>query len=213
MANNPFIILIMQRAQKGLLVLMLLLTSFWPDTVHANTAFDSSWLGRYTWINPTTKTNQGKIEQYSLILTEAAPDRDYPFELHLPSDSETFCLFPLLPAQVPPGKWVAWERGEVWARAYRENATIFNTTVITPAAWRLKEQRFQTNCFYTSITTRVMLMNFTCDNTIELVRLPEGEKALLFSLTSSGLAAWGTFKNPKPSSMESATSFLLRQVK
>jgi len=172
----------------SILLVFLLLSVFVSFSVCATDM--KSWEGSYRWVNPTNKTNGGKIATYELELREA------------PSDS-------LIDDIIGSDEWIPYESISDYGEAYRINAEVFNTTKFTPNSWKLKSQAYADGTFESIIVTKVMGLQFSFTSRMTLVTLPDASKALLFSMKGTGIASWGMFKNPKPGPLEDEWSFLL----
>lgn len=191
----------------SILLVFLLLSVFVSFSVCATDM--KSWEGSYRWVNPTNKTNGGKIATYELELREAPSDSRYPLELYYRLDTRSLRLFPLIDDIIGSDEWIPYESISDYGEAYRINAEVFNTTKFTPNSWKLKSQAYADGTFESIIVTKVMGLQFSFTSRMTLVTLPDASKALLFSMKGTGIASWGMFKNPKPGPLEDEWSFLL----
>ena len=167
------------------------------------------WQGLYKWVNPTDKNNNGKIVEYSAQVVKTDTSAAWPYEIYYVTDNQRLRLFPLLDEGADFGDWIDFDSPAQYAAAYRQNASVFNTTKVTPSKWRLQSQDYVEGVFVSVITTKAMGLQFTMTSTTSFAKDSKGRKGLLFHMKGTGVASWGLFKNPKPEDLEDNDSFFL----
>jgi hypothetical protein len=156
----------------------------------------TSWEGRYRWINPTEKDNDGKCRELRLVvLDEGKGVRIFgDFD-----DCGLVLLFPLFDFASNYPTVGYWDENPI-AVAYRKNATVFNTTSFFPESWKIKRMETTVSSVSTVVETIVSGMRFSTESTFRFQVSSDGKKQVVLSNRGKGIASWGMFGCPEKDS-------------
>lgn len=151
-----------------------------------------SWSGRYQWINLTNRDNGGRCRNLLLEVDDSTSS------FVITGIFDRRCqLFPMVEEQ-RVGLSLSYHGGSEEEVSYRTNATVFNTTGITPKSWKVLRSECGISHCTTTIQTRVGLISATTVSTYSFFIDEAGKRRIRFETKGEGLADKGMFKSPNP---------------
>ena len=155
-----------------------------------------SFEGVYQWVNPTKKTNGGKLTEITLRL-ELAEDPVYGQYMKIYSLTEIGerCFFPIFPLDSTDWPWVEYDSDSDEAITYRVTCEKFNSSPFTPSSFRQSRLEIHPDYVRVDMQSRALGFEVTTTSTFSFYS-ENGELFLDYSTSGSGLAKTAIFKNP-----------------
>lgn len=166
-------------------------------------ATTTGWEGEYQWLNMTKKDNKGKAKQLDFVV--GYENGSYTIDAWF---DRLYRIYPVLPeSRMNEERSYNGESEE--ELAYRTNASVFNTTNMTPTSWSVRKVETSASGVMVEVVTKVGGLSFKTRTEYRFLLSEDGKKELHFKTKGDGIASWGIFSSPNPG--ENGV-FILREI-
>ncbi len=180
------------------------------DFAHTD-ATTTSWDGIYRWENKTGNDNKGKLESLQYRIETAHDDtHGQYYKIYMDKDGKEYQIFPLFNfGDQAINEWHKYKEDSLAGMAYRENASLFNTSSFTPAKWKISKIVIDSNSIEAYIQTSVIGMNLMTVTRFNLARNNDVDTITFETTSDKALVRNYLFCNPNPGEGD---AFILTKV-
>lgn len=181
------------------------LSSIWLD------GKTTSWDGVYLWTNKTDDNNKGKVKELRMRIAHVNDDLYGQYnEVYLYYNGSELKIFPLFPFDSEDAKvWHKYKEDSIGGKSYRSNASLFNTSSMSPSKWRISKIVIDRDSTYAYIQTSALSFIFDTVSSYSLYE-KDGKKFMEFKTESEqNIVNNALFKNPNPGEGD---AFILERI-
>ncbi len=181
------------------------LSSIWLD------GRTTSWDGVYLWTNKTDDNNKGRVKEIRMRIAHVNDDVYGQYnEVYLYYNGSELKIFPLFPFDSDEAKvWHKYKEDSIGGNSYRSNASLFNTSSMSPSKWRISKIVIDRDSTYAYIQTSALSFIFDTVSSYSLYE-KDGRKYMEFKTESEqNIVNNALFKNPNPGEGD---SFILERI-